>query len=603
MLPTFFNHLLQSTLFAAAAGLLTLAFRKNRAQVRYALWLAASVKFLIPFSVLIAMGSHFAWRASAGAAQSGLSFVVEQVSQPFASPVAVSIAPAVSHVSWTGWIPSVLSALWVIGFLIVVTSWWRRWRDLRAVLRDASPLRLPNGIEALTSPEFGEPGVYGIRRPVLLLPTGIVDELTSAQLEAILAHELCHIRRRDNLAAAIHMAVEAVFWFHPLVWWLGARLMDERERACDEEVLHAGSEPQVYAEGLLKICELYLESPLQCVAGVTGANLRQRIEAIMANRFVLSLTVTKKMILAAAGTAALAFPAVLGMFNAVPTVRSQPAAAALPIGGASGASSPAPLYTSAGTVTAPSAPIQIAQVRPAPTQPKESPTTPPPEFDSASIKPYVSSGGGSRGVGPGGPAAAVITSGGLRFTPGRVISAPIGVTARKIIMEAFHLTQFQLSGGPGWLDSDRFSLEAKAEGADESHLREMLRTLLAKRFRLALRAETREMPVYDLVVGKNGTKLHEWKEGDPMPEFHGPQNFRDRGTMQHFADFLSGAPGVDRPVLERTGLQGIYVFYVEWEDDGAFLPAMQEQLGLKLAPDKAPIETFVIDQIEKPDPN
>ena len=62
----------------------------------------------------------------------------------------------------------------------------------------------------------------------------------------------------------LHMLVEALFWFHPLVWWLGARLVDERERACDEEVLRLGSDPQIYAESILKICEFYLESPLLC---------------------------------------------------------------------------------------------------------------------------------------------------------------------------------------------------------------------------------------------------------------------------------------------------------------------------------------------------
>jgi len=56
------------------------------------------------------------------------------------------------------------------------------------------------------------------------------------------------VRRRDNLATVIHMAVEVVFWFHPLVWWLGARLIEERERACDEEVPRNGGEPRAYAE-------------------------------------------------------------------------------------------------------------------------------------------------------------------------------------------------------------------------------------------------------------------------------------------------------------------------------------------------------------------
>src|SRR6266576_923925 len=77
----------------------------------------------------------------------------------------------------------------------------------------------------------------------------------------MLAHELWHVQRRDNLAAAVHMLVEAVFWFHPLLWWLGARLVEERERACDEEVLEMGKERQVYAESILKICEFCVESP------------------------------------------------------------------------------------------------------------------------------------------------------------------------------------------------------------------------------------------------------------------------------------------------------------------------------------------------------
>ncbi len=117
--------------------------------------------------------------------------------------------------------------------------------------------------------------MFGIFRPVLLLPEGITERLTAAQLEAILAHELCHVRRRDNLTAAIHMVVETVFWFHPLVWWIRARLIDERERACDEEVLRLGSEAEVYAESILEACKLYLESPLACVSGVTGSDLEE----------------------------------------------------------------------------------------------------------------------------------------------------------------------------------------------------------------------------------------------------------------------------------------------------------------------------------------
>src|SRR5690348_10078707 len=85
--PALANHLWQSTLFAVAAGLLTLALRKQHARIRYWLWLAASVKFLLPFSLLTSLGSYFAWsRASAVTTTPGLYFAVEQISQPFSEP-------------------------------------------------------------------------------------------------------------------------------------------------------------------------------------------------------------------------------------------------------------------------------------------------------------------------------------------------------------------------------------------------------------------------------------------------------------------------------------------------------------------------------------
>ena len=80
---------------------------------------------------------------------------------------------------------------------------------------------------------------------------------------------------RDNLSASIHMIVEAVFGFHPLVWWIGVRLVDERERACDEDVLRLGNERHVYAEAILNVCKYYLESPLVCVSGITGSDLKE----------------------------------------------------------------------------------------------------------------------------------------------------------------------------------------------------------------------------------------------------------------------------------------------------------------------------------------
>ncbi len=210
------NHLWQSTLVAGLIGVLTLAFRSNRAQIRYGLWLAASVKFLIPFSILVTWGSQFGRHAVAAERSVGFPYVIEEIGQPFAT-AAPPAAVAAVRPSIASSIPAVLGGVWAIGFVILISSWWRRWLKMRAALGTASALPLPIGVRAVSSAAFFEPGVFGIWRPVLLLPEGIAEQLAPAQFEAILRHELCHIRRRDNLATSIHMLVEALFWFHPLV--------------------------------------------------------------------------------------------------------------------------------------------------------------------------------------------------------------------------------------------------------------------------------------------------------------------------------------------------------------------------------------------------
>src|SRR4030095_5750961 len=115
-------------------------------------------------------------------------------------------------------------------------------------------VREDKSLTVLASAAMIEPGVFGIWRQVLLVPEGISDRLTPAQLRALIAHERCHVLHHDNLTAALHMVVEALFWFHPLVWWLERRLIEERERACDEYVLQSGSTPRDYAEGILEVC-------------------------------------------------------------------------------------------------------------------------------------------------------------------------------------------------------------------------------------------------------------------------------------------------------------------------------------------------------------
>ena len=267
------NHLWQSTAVAALAGLLTLMLRKHGAHVRYWVWFTASVKFLVPFSLLVSLGSAVKWpSAKPTAASHSIVVVATQIAQPFVISSPSSLKPS-SVGTMRLYAPSMLFIAWLAGFLTVVTLWARSWLRMRAIIRGASPLVIPPNIHAMASPALLEPSVFGIFRPVLLLPHDIQERLSEEQLHSVVAHEMCHIRRRDNLLSSLHMTVAAIFWFYPVMWWLGARLLEQRERACDEQVVRQGSDPHAYAEGILRVCKSYLESPLRCASGVSGANL------------------------------------------------------------------------------------------------------------------------------------------------------------------------------------------------------------------------------------------------------------------------------------------------------------------------------------------
>jgi bla regulator protein BlaR1 len=334
--PSLGNHLWQSSVFACVIALLTLALRNNRAQLRYRFWLAASVKFLIPFSLLVGMGSYLGSpraRVSA-AAETSLYFAMEQVSQPFTRQTAAALphaTPQTAFQNLSHLFPALL-LVWLCGFGVVLFVWWVRWRRVSATVREAERLvegreietlrrlettaGMPKQVEILSSRTSLEPGIFGIARPILLWPIGVSGRLEDAHLKSILAHELLHIRRRDNLAATIHMLVEAVFWFHPLVWWMGTRLVEERERACDEEVVESGSDPQVYAESILKICEFCVGSPLTCISGVTGAELKSRIIRIMSDQIARKLDLRRKLLLGVAALLAVAAPIATGILHA-----------------------------------------------------------------------------------------------------------------------------------------------------------------------------------------------------------------------------------------------------------------------------------------------
>jgi uncharacterized protein (TIGR03435 family) len=192
-----------------------------------------------------------------------------------------------------------------------------------------------------------------------------------------------------------------------------------------------------------------------------------------------------------------------------------------------------------------------------------------------------------------------------------------------LIMDAYHLNaSYQVSGGPSWMDSDsdRFDIVANAPGEGTptgDDVRRMLQSLLTERFQLKLHRETQERPVYALVVAKNGPKLKESApDKEPSTSVGGGRTSHltmTRATMEQFAVQLSTS-GLDRPVVDKTGLAGHYDITLNWIPEFAGPPApnsdgvnvftaVQEQLRLKLETEKAPIEILVIDHAEKPSEN
>jgi beta-lactamase regulating signal transducer with metallopeptidase domain len=306
------NHLWQSTLFALPLGGLTLLLRRHAAAVRFWLWFAASVKFLAPFSALVALGTALTLPAVPVLPDGPALEVLQDTARPFANAPAASAVPE-GTATWM----MLLIAIWAAGTLLALLVWSMRWLKLRALVRAARPLAISAPLPVLTSSAPVEPGLFGIIRPVLILPDGIQARLSTREMDAILVHEFCHFRRRDNLTAAVHMLVESLFWFHPLVWWLGRKLAEERERACDEAVLAAGNDPCVFAEAILNVCRFYVQTPSACSSALSGADLRGRIETILANRKVERLGRAHKYGLAALAILSLAAPILAGRTQAM----------------------------------------------------------------------------------------------------------------------------------------------------------------------------------------------------------------------------------------------------------------------------------------------
>src|SRR5882724_6722460 len=304
--PFMVNHLWQATLFALLVLVASHLVKKLPAKARHAVWLLALVKFALPSAIILLVArfagvdfnSLFSRYGSAVPASQTISPTITLIAEPVFQQSAS--AHSVSINSYAG-LYIALSLIWMIACVTFLALWFRRrvqlsrailagqmtfaGRELDALKRVKAWLMIDRDVDLILSPRVNEPGVWRVWNPVLVLPIGIADHLTEAELESVIMHELFHVTRRDNLFGNLQMVLCCLFWFHPIVWLIDRKLLAERESACDEAVIDHTGTSQIYASGILKVCRMGLTPGWKVagVSGVSGSNLDKRIEHIMKN--------------------------------------------------------------------------------------------------------------------------------------------------------------------------------------------------------------------------------------------------------------------------------------------------------------------------------
>jgi uncharacterized protein (TIGR03435 family) len=518
---------------------------------------------------------------------------------------------------------STLITLWLVGVMILLTRLLAgclrvrrlhhdarleapsRWQTLAENL--AARLGLRRRFLIVDSARVSTPTVIGWLRPVVLLPVAALAGLTPQQVEAILAHELAHIRRHDFLINLLQTLGETALFYHPAVWWLSSRIRTEREHCCDDVAVSVCGDAREYAAALTELASWSIAHPPLTMAATRGP-LLNRVRRLLRmeesdRRFGRTTLAVAVVLTTVAGVVALG--AILK---------------AQPIGDNAGRFGPPQINRMLGFKLFPG-PVQL-------------PTDDPMGARAWSVD-----------VGSG---------------PSLTIR---GFSARSVIREAYDLGEMPIVGAPRWMDTETFDLTIPGEltvvdgVADPEQVQTALQGFLEEHLGLITHRETRKFPAYAMVTDKDGRLGPSLKPstidcfaGGANPRLNadpatvGPvlkeriqtrrfcgfdDNFfglsAARTTMAEFARELyqrRGPMSPDREVVDRTGLTGAYDFELRF----GFLPlaaigqanyqfgrvlapfgirsvftALPEQLGLKLVDTTVSREVLVIDQINRPD--
>jgi uncharacterized protein (TIGR03435 family) len=604
--------------------------RRSRAAVRHVLLAAAfGVILVLPLASIVApsVRVEVPIAAQAGVVPAPPGTLPEASSATSLDAGAV-ITPATPRPRWVS-LPALLVTFWIAGaamfVLPVAAGLWqirtiRRsglpWRQGRAIV-DALALEagIQRRVDVLLNESMPGPMTCGLVKPAIVLPVD-AQKWPAEDLGRAIVHELEHVRRGDWISLCLARAVCACYWFHPLVWVAWRRLVLEAERACDDAVLKR-AEATAYADQLVGLAQRLSTAKAPLLAMANRADLATRVVSVLDGTRARGR----------AGAVCVAV-AMVASFLLVLTI--------------------SPLTIVARAI-----------------EEQASPDTQ--KFDVVSIKkcenePPVSPGqrssqGGFPSLSPG------------RFfiecgTVERLISTAYVLNGEPLINQAARIGDVQwLKEVPGWVRSEKFTIEAKAEGTPDRRtmLGPMLRNLLEERFKLKIRRAMDEAPLYEMTVAKDGLKIRPIGEGDctqlepdtppargnvyevlsgavkptcgvmTMANGDGQTRWAIGGTtLKNFSSTLSAF--MDRHVTDKTGISGEFNIRLEFVRDrhipgpdkrpradapgAAAAPedspapdgptifiALEKQLGLKLEPARGPHGFLVIDHVERPSPN
>lgn len=411
------------------------------------------------------------------------------------------------------------------------------------------------------------PSVIGWLKPCILLPVTALTGLTESQLQAILAHELAHIRRHDYLVNLLQTGVETLLFYHPAVWWVSRRIRQERENCCDDIAVALCGDPIEYAAALAEMEQIRLP---ELALAANGGELLARIRRVL----------------------------------------GEPVPDARPLGA-----------IAAGSLIVLIAAVTATALHAAPQQAKAA------QFDVASVKQLDQAlRPGQMDLSFVGTAGKPFKISGNRITVSGTLHALI---ADAYAVKDYQISA--LPPWADSLRFNIAAESPGTEEPTQDQVRPMLASLLADRFQLKFHRDSKELPVYHLVRVKPSKKFtpagaDEVFSWNLTQESGG---LRSKATKESIGDFIQlVGVSADRPVIDKTGITGFIDYDIVIEQPGpavrpapgqeptpaqqaravedqnrAIISAVVDQLGLKLESAKDSIDLLVIDHAEKPSAN